>query len=292
MILCVGLAADDTFVHTLFALKRAGAEFDALDMAQLVYSGQLKIPLRDLRSAVFGLHRERYILGSYRSAYVRLIDISTGAPSEKLKQRAGGVYQALLQLFDDAPLPVVNPPLRDDFNFTKLFHAVETSSVAGWRIPRSCLTNNVSQARDFIASCPEGVIFKGASAVKTWATLYDPNQHESRLRLIETCPVLFQERIKGPDVRVHVVGDCTFAEVIESPQLDYRGARGNNYSPIMLPSDVDAGCRTLARVRGTPLLGVDFKIQTSTGDWFFLEANSLPCYQATIDELVVRYLER
>jgi len=26
-------------------------------------------------------------------------------------------------------------------------------------------------------------------------------------------------------------------------------------------------------------MGVDFKIQESTGQWFFLETNSMPCYE-------------
>jgi glutathione synthase/RimK-type ligase-like ATP-grasp enzyme len=279
MILCVGLAADDTFVHTLLALKRAGVAFDALDLAQLTRSGRVEIPLKDLLSATFTLYGVPYVLGSYRSAWIRLLDISTGTRSLRLEHRAFGLYQALARLFNAAPLPIVNPPLRDGSNFAKLFHAVELASVGGWRIPRSCLTSDVLQARDFITSCVGDVIFKGASGVKTWATQYEPSLHEGRLPLIETCPVLFQERIDGPDVRVHVIGDRTFAEIIESPELDYRTVRCNSYRPIALPQHIAVGCCALTRACSIPFLGVDFKLQRSSGDWFFLEANSLPCYQ-------------
>jgi hypothetical protein len=279
MILCVGLAADETFVHNLMALKQAGAAFDALDLAQLTRSGQIKIPLEDILSATFTLHGNRYVLGSYRSAWIRLVDISTGAPNESLQQRAVGVYQAMSRLFTTAPLPVVNPPLRDTSNFSKLVHAVELAAAGGWSIPRSCLTNNVPLAQDFINSCSEGVVFKGASGVKTWATLYESGQHADRLHLIQSCPVLFQERIKGPDVRVHVIGDNAFAEIIESVCLDYRNTRSNRYRPMALPYDIARGCCELTRACGIPFLGVDFKIQRCSGSWFFLEANSLPCYQ-------------
>ena len=45
MILCLGSAADLTFLHTVEALAQAGAAFDAIDLGQLAYSGTLEIPL-------------------------------------------------------------------------------------------------------------------------------------------------------------------------------------------------------------------------------------------------------
>ena len=174
---------DETFLHILQALKRFQIEFEAIDMAQLAYSGEVKVPLSDLRSTLIRLHGKDYHFRAYDGAWIRLIDISTGAPSEKLKKHSFGLYMALLRLFNSIPIRVVNPPLKDFSNFSKLFHAVKLAPFLGWKIPKSCLTNNGSQAQKFIKSCKSGAIFKGASAVKTWATLYEPEKHDRRLAL-------------------------------------------------------------------------------------------------------------
>src|ERR1043165_9575914 len=142
MILCVGLAADETFVHTLLAMKRHGVPFVAIDMAQLVYSGNIEITADRLLDSILQLHSRKYVLGSFQSAWVRLLDITSASPNECLKQRAMGIFRALVQLFDAAPLSIISPPLRDRSNYAKLFHAVELASQVGCLTPRSCLTSN------------------------------------------------------------------------------------------------------------------------------------------------------
>jgi hypothetical protein len=279
MIFCLGSVADPTFCHTLAALKGAGADFDVVDFAQLTLAGDVEAPLDDPAQTLLSLHGARYRLGRYRSAYLRMVDISDAAPSPELRERAAGLYQALSRLFTDGPLPVVNPPLRDVSNFSKVYHAVSLAPLGAWRIPRSCLTNSREEALEFIGSCPRGAIFKGASAAKTWATLFDPGEHGPRLERLPSCPVLFQERITGPDVRVHVVGGNCFAESITCARVDYRSTRNNEYRPIDLPLSIDEGCRTLCQRRAIPFLGIDFKIDADSGEWFFLEANSMPCYE-------------
>jgi len=174
---------------------------------------------------------------------------------------------------------VLNPPSRDASNFTKLFHAAWLAGACGCRVPRSCLTSSPHEARRFIASCEGGAIFKGASARKTWVTAYDVTLHEERLPLLATAPVLFQERIVGPDVRVHIVGERTFPEAVESNDVDYRTKRDNRYRPCALPAEIRSICTRMVELLDTPFLGIDFKIDRATGDWYFLEANSMPCYQ-------------
>ena len=278
MILCLGSAADLTFLHTLEALAHAGAAFDAIDLGQLAYSGTLEIPLDTPSAASIDLHGRRYSLGSYHSAYLRLPPLVEEAPEERLAHRAMAQYRALIQLVQAAPMYLVNTPGGDVSNAAKLLHAVSLAPVAGFRIPRSCLTRSSEQARAFVATCPSGAIYKGASGTKTWARAYDEDRDDGRLQLLGECPVLFQERIVGPDVRVHVVGARIFAELIDSPELDYRAARGNRFSPIAPPPDIAAGCRALARECGKPFIGCDFKLDGATGEWFFLEANPQPGY--------------
>ncbi|MFE3183427.1 hypothetical protein ACFXKR_21540 [Streptomyces violascens] len=120
---------------------------------------------------------------------------------------------------------------------------------------------------------------KGASAAKTFAQVHEASR-ETLLDRLGRVPVLFQERIAGPDVRVHTVGDQAFGEAIHSPEIDYRMvARVNDYRPIALPDSVVRGCTRLTAHTGLPLLGVDFKIDEATGEWYFLEANAMPCFE-------------
>jgi glutathione synthase/RimK-type ligase-like ATP-grasp enzyme len=278
-VLCIGSASDRTFVHTLTALRDGRAEFDALDLGQMAYSGAVEIPFGDLREAAFTLHGKRYRLGSYASVFVRTLGLANGAPSERLRSRAASQFHALSQLLSSSPVPVVNPPMGDLSNSSKVFHAAALASIAGWLIPRSCITRCGDEARRFIASCETGAIYKGAGGnVKTWAGIYDPAKDEERLALLDQCPVLFQERIDGPDVRIHIVGSRCFAEMIESPEPDYRRARGNRYSRLDLPAGIEEGCVRLTRACGKPFLGIDFRIRKATGQWFFLEANPQPGY--------------
>ncbi|WP_202919722.1 hypothetical protein [Streptomyces adustus] len=281
MILCLGLAADPTFVHGLRALAAADLPFAVVDLPTLALYGDLTVPLDDLRATTVrtGDSAGHVVLGEVRAVWCRPLNVSAAAPAPATARRADGQYQALCRVLEAVDLPVLNPPWREATNAAKLLHAVTLAPVGGWRIPRSCLTNDPATARAFVRSCPRGTVVKGAGAAKTWATLFG-SEHELLLPRLRHSPALFQERITGPDVRVHVVADRAFAESVHSPNVDYRTAHGaNRYAPLDLPQTVLEGCRRLVADTRTPFLGVDFKIDRITGDWYFLEANSMPCYE-------------
>jgi len=279
MILCIGSAADDTYCHTIIAMKQANLKVDIIDIARLALSGEVLFPMHDLRSSVFKTSERSYHLNDYWGVWIRPVEIAEAAPEKSLKEKSAGLQVAMNRLFNNITIPVINPPIRDVSNFSKLFHAVSLAKLADWQIPRSCLTNNQTKAQNFISTCNEGVIFKGASAKKTWATLYKKEIHEHQLSALQAAPVLFQERIEGPDVRIHVVGDQLFGEAIESDDLDYRVSNKNKYNALSLPDNIAKGCKRLSATCKIPFLGIDFKIKKTTGEWYFLEANTMPCYQ-------------
>lgn len=278
-IICVGLAADDTFRYSATAWRRAGLHVDVVDLAQLAFSGRVSTPLSNLRATTIELHGERYRLDEYAGAFVRLQDIASAAPSTRLSERSSAIFLALGRIFTHVDMPVVNPPLRDRSNFAKVSHAAELSTVGGFATPCSCLTNDPETARRFLASCPSGAVFKGVSSAKTWATKYEVRAYGERLDRLHAGPVLFQELIDGPDARVHVVGGEIFAEQIWSEAIDYRTVRGNRFSEVAeVPEGVRTGALAVQRWCGVPFLGIDFKIDRHTGEWFFLEANPMPGY--------------
>ena len=299
MILCVGLAPDQTFCHTLAALRAAAADFDVIELSQFYLVGDLVYPLDRPTNASLDVHGRNAPIARYESAFVRLQDISAAAPSAALRARAAGIYLALGRLFTDADLPVINPPFADNSNFSKPFHALELARL-GWSTPRTCLTDDPQTAAGFIDSCGGAVISKGVSSMKTWATRYDPRRDRDRLPLIRNCPVLLQEEIEGPDVRVHVLDESVFAEQIESTAVDYRQAAGQSrFQQIRLPRDVADRCRAIATHLRTPFVGIDLKRERRSGEWLLLEANGMPGYDGydrradgAISAALVRWLRR
>ncbi|WP_410614040.1 RimK family alpha-L-glutamate ligase [Amycolatopsis sp. lyj-109] len=279
MILCLGVAADPTFTAGLRALRRAGIPFRPVDLPSLAMRGKIRIPLDSPADTVLSLDGESHRVGDFAAIWCRLVEVASAAPTPELAAASAGQTEALARILEFVPLKVMNPPLREASGFTKLLHAVTLGEVGGWQIPATCLTTDPEEALEFVRGCRAGAIFKGASATKTWATVFEPH-HESRLPRLVHLPVLFQERIVGPDVRIHVVGDQSFGELIDSPVLDYRTVRGvNDYRTLVVPPEIAEGCARLTGHCRVPLLGVDFKIERATGQWFFLEANSMPCFE-------------
>jgi glutathione synthase/RimK-type ligase-like ATP-grasp enzyme len=282
MILCLGFAADDTFAHTLKALTYEQTLFEALDIAQLTLSGSIQADLSDPINARLELHKRHYRLGDYESIYVRLPDISGAAPSPTLAQRSQLFQSWLSQLLTNVERPVLNKPQAERSNFTKLFHMIHLAAFAGFTVPRSCLTNCECDVEKFVSEIEGPIIYKGVSGLKTWVSVFDLGNDMARLNELAQAPVLFQEQIIGDDVRVHVVGDIAFGERIKAGGVgvDYRTTPGHNrYSPIELPTNILDGCVKLAQLCSTPLMGIDFKLSAENRDWYFLEANAMPCYQ-------------
>jgi hypothetical protein len=188
-----------------------------------------------------------------------------------------GIALALAELFSlPMPVRVMNPPSVGRGNYAKLLHA-SACAIDGWAVPRSCQTSSPADAERFLVSCENGAIAKGCSSTKTWVMAVT-DVHSALLPRVAASPVLFQERVIGPDVRVHVVGDRLFAEQIATVEIDYRRARKVAYAPISVPQTIATAIARLQVMFGAPLLGLDFKVDARSGQWFFLEANSLPAY--------------
>jgi glutathione synthase/RimK-type ligase-like ATP-grasp enzyme len=90
--------------------------------------------------------------------------------------------------------------------------------------------------------------------------------------------------------------------MIISDAVDYRFARapvGQMKTQVDLPADVRRFVRELHDLLGVAFLGVDFKIDVSKLEWYFLEANSMPAFHGydlrangRISDLLARYLFR
>jgi hypothetical protein len=94
----------------------------------------------------------------------------------------------------------------------------------GFASPDTLISTDPQEVLDFAARY-EQVVYKSCSGVRSIVTAFDPVADRERLQRLRWCPVQFQERVVGPDVRVHVVGGETFAAIVDSTAVDYRYAR-------------------------------------------------------------------
>ena len=65
--------------------------------------------------------------------------------------------------------------------------------------------------------------------------------------------------------------------MIDSSDIDYRVVRNNKYVDIEIPPHIAKSCYQLTQVLSTPFLGIDFKVDKSTQNWFFLEDEFYAC---------------
>lgn len=280
MILCLGSAADPTFLHLLPAL-RARDRTVAVDVVQLLTSGGFVLDA-DAGTGTLRVPGTTVDLDDVTGVWVRVPGLLHDGLDAATTVRVGATTRALAATLGAlaARVPVVNPPAADPTGFSKPVHLLHLAAAAGLPVPATCVTNDPAAARRFVDAHDGDVVSKGVSSTKTWARAWDEPVDGPRLPLVRHTPVQLQRRVHGPDVRVHTAGDRLFAEVIRSTDVDYRRRRGSStFAPVTCPPDVAAGCRTLVRLLGAPLLGVDFKVDTATGRWVLLEANTMPCVQ-------------
>jgi glutathione synthase/RimK-type ligase-like ATP-grasp enzyme len=197
------------------------------------------------------------------------------------RERAA-LYACWLRGLEHAGVPVVNPAVASSAVAFKPFQ-LRVLLGMGAPIPRTLVSNDPEEVRRFAETVGE-VVYKpvegGALARRMDAEAL------GRLELVRRSPAIFQERVRGADVRVVVVGArvVSSAEVEgseEGQEVDFRAdpayARGEAaYRAAPLPAEVERQCVAAARACGLVVAGVDLK--RAGARWTFLELNSAPRY--------------
>lgn len=165
-------------------------------------------------------------------------------------------------------------------NMSKPFQA-QTIGRHGFVVPDTLITDSPDEALEF-ADLYDSVVYKSISGIRSIVTTFDPVADRSRLNRLRWCPVQFQERIDGPDVRVHVVGGEVYAAIVQTTAVDYRYARAQvgldaRLQPYRLPEVWAQRCISLAAELALPFAGIDLKLATD-GRVICFEANPSPGY--------------
>ena len=278
-IMVVGSPRDPTYRHTVSMPVPDGCDVVTLDIDQLATDPTIR-----LDGELGGVVPIRVIDGDrvlafseIDSCYARFID----PPPEQhpAHDEAAWAGLRLLQLaLAAAPFPVVNRPGAGESNDTKPMHTAQLGEL-GFPIPRSCTTNDRDEALAFLMSCPHGAIYKSNSGQRSIVQAVGPDDLD-RLILLDRCPVLFQERIHGTDIRVHVIGERCHAVAIHSGNVDYRYDRSGTAreEPFLVPDDLGERCVRATAAFGLAFAGIDLIQRDDSGDFVALEANPMPGY--------------
>lgn len=224
------------------------------------------------RPPTFGLYDHREYLGHVKPGVAPRV-----GPAELVHHLIGAWAES-------TPGFVINRPSAEASNHSKLFQATHIRA-CGFSVPASLVTNEPDRVREFQARHSR-IIYKSMSSVRSIVEELDAKA----LNAIEPMgPVMFQERVVGTNIRVHVIGGEATACVIHSEGVDYRYA-ASSIAPFALPNEVAARCIALTGYLGLSLSGIDL-VLTKRDEWYCFEVNPNPafaCYDLSAEKIIAR----
>lgn len=272
LVAAIGYTSEKTFGYFVNAMHEQGLDLQVVDLSRLrdcshaayqASHGKLRIEIDNmsLDLADFGAVYQR----CYYSDLGRS-DISAWT-SELVCE-----INAYLSI---APARVVNRPHVSEYNGSKFAH-LETLRKCGFSVPESHVLSDGDAARRLLRP-DQNWISKGCSGQRTEVAVLDVPAY-MRLDTLAHAPVLFQGRVRGPNVRTHRVGDRSVSLKIESDGIDYRYAETAAFEPIETPSPIQVAMAQYQKASGLEFIGFDFRIDERGGEWICLEANPMPGY--------------
>jgi glutathione synthase/RimK-type ligase-like ATP-grasp enzyme len=276
MILIIGWPHDDTIVHTVIAAKRLHVPYLFFDIVRFALEGKYSWDSQSKSGNLsYGNTRVKLPSPEISGIYVRFVDMADRVPANQ-RGAVQARMRALSEMLRNVETLTVNRPGVDMSNWSKLYH-LYLLSTCDFAVPRSLLTNDENEGREFVTRVP-AVVYKGASGEKTIASEF-VSTLRPRLKKLSASPVLFQERIYGADVRTHLVGSEFFSESIESPGVNYHYDRGPKiFRRVDIPDVIAEKCMRYQLLSGLSFIGFDFMV-TGAGEYVALEANPMPGYQ-------------
>lgn len=227
---------------------------------------------------------DAFPLDAIDSVYLRPMDYRyvpeyEAAPQNGEVRRHYAVFHELLVAWCEVtPARVVNRASAMASNGSKPFQA-QIVREHGFAIPETLITNDPDLVTAFAND--RRVIYKSVSGVRSVVRTLEDADLE-RLHHIRWCPTQFQEHVAGVDLRVHTVGERSFATLVDSGATDYRyasrdGGPGAELSAYDISDDLAARCVALSGAMGLEFAGIDLRV-TPEGDVYCFEVNPSPAY--------------
>jgi hypothetical protein len=290
MILIAGIADETPVATAIDAAREMGIAHVVFDQRDHLNSS-LKLKLDEVAGWRGELVTRSHTidLQAISGVYLRLMDenylpdVVGLAPNSWGKLRAARFHALLYDWLNIAPIRVASRPRAMLSNMSKTYQAGIIRR-CGFSIPETVVTNDPSVAIDFIDRCAndgDEVIYKSVSGARSVVETFHASDRE-RLPHIRWCPTQFQRKVRGTDIRVHVIGTRVFATRIQSDATDYRYShKQSNSDPtltaIELSQPLKQACIALAAALELSFTGIDLRIMAD-GTVICFEANPCPAY--------------
>lgn len=273
MFLVIGYNSEVAMKHFIevMALNKLNASFDFLDLTDVENAADVTITYeQDLWIKVGD---KTFDFAKYNAIYSRCL---YRPPADKSNILKVVNFIFLLQNYMEfCDKVVVNRPSAGNSNYTKLYHIKKLNDF-GFKTPETYIFGSAASAKKVIKTNGDW-ISKGTSSIRTRAVEVDEALYAD-FHMLSNIPSLFQQHIRGYDVRLHLVGTTPLALKIESPNIDYRyNTSGNVYAQIPVPPDILKKCIDFCAEEDLLFAGIDFKV-TDKGEWVILEVNNTPGY--------------
>lgn len=178
-------------------------------------------------------------------------------------------------------VPCFNPPSKSHVSRRKPYQLHLLRSV-GCKLPNTLVTNNAKDATAFIHAQGDCIVKPAAGGSLTLSA--NELLEQGGLDAI-AAPAIFQQRIRGRDIRVIMVNHEVVSSAIIDIPVDTLDFRGNadyenglaHYIEAPLPEEVAKQCQRATQVLGLKFAGIDIRV-TPTGEYVLLECNSSPIY--------------
>jgi hypothetical protein len=175
----------------------------------------------------------------------------------------------------------INDPILDDAASKKVFQ-LKIAGETGFKIPQTCITNNLTTVKKFVKSLSgKKIIYKSFLATKdAWRETRVLREEEiACLDHVKFAPVIFQEFIPAiVDLRITVIGKQIFCIAVDTSksdyEYDYRMQLENAViKPHSLPPNLKVLIRKFMKRLGLVYGAIDMRL-TPDGQYYFLEINT------------------
>ncbi|MEU5431813.1 glutathione synthase [Streptomyces sp. NPDC020719] len=282
MIIVCGIASESPIARVTAALDRLGLPCTVLHQRRF-----LDLPF-ELEATGTGIRGRLTTNGgsidcaTVTGIYARLMDWrrlpEAREADEDTVRRCQSWHEALGTWIELAPGCVMNRAAATASNLSKPYQA-QLIQEAGFRVPETLVTNNPELVHEFRSLHGE-LVYKSISCQRSIVRVLDRAAMD-RLPLIRSCPVQFQRRIAGTNIRVHTVPGAVYATRIDTDRVDYRYAHRDGgraeLTPWPLPDDLAERCLHLAEGLGLALAGVDLMLADDSEAYCF-EVNPSPAF--------------
>lgn len=255
-------------------MEELGLRYDFLDLHKFLRYGRI---VNHSCKMYISVSNKAFSLDQYGAIYHRLsLDESLiGASTYRRLVQYRTLASTLVTMHHTGASLVINPPSVFDENSSKLWQLTALNRF-GLKTPPTCVSNSARMSRQFV-DVQTSAIYKSCSSERSIVEMA-PDVSSERYQTLITAPCLFQKNIVGNDVRVHIVGNTAVSELITSQGVDYRYARENEHKLISTPRKIKEALIRYMKNQKLSMIGADFKIESTTGQWYVLEVNTMPGY--------------